>query len=134
VYIADPTTSPLGTPFLIVVSEAVGNGTQVGKYTIDLKEVMHLAFIDGKLIVVSVGSFVATAANGDQLFGKYTNYRPYGGLTFTGFSEFTGGTGRFEGASGSETTVGEIEPDLIHFSYSHDGFITSVGSRGGSGN
>lgn len=132
-YIADPNTSPLGTPFLVAVSEGVGHATHLGKHTTAYEEVFRLEIIDGKLLVVSDGTFVTTTANGDQLFGTYTNFRGNGELAFTGVSEFTGGTGRFEGASGAKTMEGELEPDLMHFSYTHDGVMTSVGSLRGKG-
>jgi hypothetical protein len=131
-YIADPTQSPLGTPFLVLISEGEGHATHLGHYTIQFHEVYHMELVGSQLLLVSEGTFVATSANGDQLFGNFSNSRENGGLTFTGHAEFTGGTGRFAGATGSEITDGVIDPNMIDFSYTHDGFISSVGSTRGN--
>lgn len=57
------------------------------------------------------GSFIMTAANGDQLFGQYTTLAHpdvvTGVITFSGQWTITGGTGRFEHATGDGTLTGE---------------------------
>ncbi len=57
------------------------------------------------------GEFVMTAANGDQIRGHYTTLAhpdfQAGVITFSGEWEITGGTGRFEQASGQGTLTGE---------------------------
>ena len=50
-----------------------------------------------------------TAANGDQLFDSVGS-TVSNGSTFTGTLAFTGGTGRFVGASGTATISGTIVP------------------------
>jgi hypothetical protein len=51
------------------------------------------------------GSFVKTAANGDQVFGYITP-----ATSTTGTLTFTGGTGRFEGATGTCSYVISTDP------------------------
>jgi hypothetical protein len=57
------------------------------------------------------GSFVMTAANGDQLHGEYTTLAhpdfTSGVITFSGQWTIVGGTGRFENATGGGTLTGE---------------------------
>jgi hypothetical protein len=57
------------------------------------------------------GEFILTAANGDEVFGRYeTLAHPdfgAGVITFSGHWEITGGSGRFEHATGEGTLSGE---------------------------
>jgi hypothetical protein len=59
---------------------------------------------------VSAGSIVLTAANGDELWATETGAVPGPGpsevFTWSGSLTFTGGTGRFQGATGTATFVG----------------------------
>jgi hypothetical protein len=53
-----------------------------------------------------VASFTMTAANGDKLYGELTSSGSFdqdGNLVIEGDYQFVGGTGRFEGATGSGT-------------------------------
>jgi hypothetical protein len=99
-------------------ASATGNATHVGKYT-------SYAAVQGKGI--------CTAANGDQLFwdewtvGPWTYPAP-DKVTFTMMFKITGGTGRFEGASGSfgpATTTATFNDTYtgVTFSYSATGTI-----------
>jgi hypothetical protein len=78
------------------------------------------------------GMFTLTAANGDTIFGSDA-----GTLLFnpaTGFFDvneilmFMGGTGRFEGATGGATGVGQVDPSTNVAVESFEGVISSPGS------
>lgn len=137
--LADPATVPLGTDFLYGTASIAGHGTMLGRYTLESEFLIHLEFDGTQFYSVSEGPWVATAANGDLLQGTFRHLEPMivvdgqlvGSGVFTGTSEITGGTGRFEGATGSETTDGILirQPDgLTLIKYTHDGFISSIGS------
>lgn len=131
VYLADPTMVPLGTPFLYAPASAVGVSTQLGKFSITFETLVHVAIIDNKLSYVWEGTFVAIAANGDQVVGTFRNYRYADSLNFVGESEWTGGTGRFEGVSGVITVAGVLTPQadgLDTFEYTIEGLVSSIGA------
>ena len=96
------------------VSEDWGEGTHIGRFTNEGSG----RTVDG----VPSGSVIVTAANGDQLF---CHVGPPGTVTFTG------GTGRFEGATGGFITVDgpyEITEEdgtmIIKYTYTGTGTIT----------
>lgn len=139
-YVADPALAPPGTTLAHGTTEAVGHGSHLGKYTLSGDFEVHLEIIDGQFYVVSEGNWEATSASGDILRGTFRHEELMGFVNgqlaglgdFTGTAEFTGGTGRFEGATGFETTVGRLFPQpngLEGFVYEHEGLISSVGSR-----
>ncbi len=115
---------PIGT--LLVSLDGGGTATHVGRYTITNSHCLDLqtgAFING--------TFVKTAANGDQLFGTYSGAgtiivppAPVGRFQVTGTLVFTGGTGRFAGATGSQSMNGVQVTD-----FSQSGFPTDVTLR-----
>jgi len=87
------------------------------------------------------GTFIKTAANGDQIFGTYTGSTtiiqppaPIGIFGVTGTLSFTGGTGRFAGATGSASMNGSLQADFSQPTVPTDvtlvmiGSISSVGS------
>jgi hypothetical protein len=90
------------------------------------------------------GEFTKTTANGDLLFGTYEGTTrlteapgpssPIGVFAISGTLSFTGGTGRFEGASGGQQMVGTQWTDFSQAGYpsrmvlEFDGTISSVGS------
>ncbi len=62
---------------------------------------------DGSLHIVNTA--VSIAANGDKLFSTFVGtgfFTSATGVTFSGVETYTGGTGRFENASGSSTLAG----------------------------
>jgi hypothetical protein len=82
-------------------------------------------------------SVTFTAANGDRLFGNYTGTTdpampgdPGDVVSIVGHGWFTGGTGRFEGATGTFTTRGSVvfpgwtSPDPWPFRATLDGELT----------
>jgi hypothetical protein len=121
---------------LLVSLEGGGNGTHVGRYTIVNSHCLDLA-----TGVFTNGSFTKTAANGDQLFGTYSGTgtvivppAPVGRFAVQGTLTFTGGTGRFAGASGSTSMEGTQVTDFsqpgfpseVHLQM--EGTLSSVGS------
>ena len=100
---------------------AEGNATQLGRFS--REETILFNPATGAL----TGLIVFTAANGDQLFGTVQ-----GGFVSateaTGTYTFTGGTGRFQNASG-EADFSLSTSDGIHFSVEFNGTLSSVGSN-----
>jgi hypothetical protein len=91
-----------------------GTATHVGKYTIVNSHCVHPS--TGAL---TGGRFVKIAANGDRIFGTYTGNStviqppaPIAIFRITGTITFTGGTGRFTGATGTATMNGSLRADF----------------------
>ena len=84
-------------PFITVLCTAEGDATYLGHYT-----------VTGTLLVsvlspTATGTFTMTAANGDKLFSTMTGYaiQPPSLKETVDTHTVTGGTGIFEGATGS---------------------------------
>jgi len=108
----DPTTGP----FEIA---GWGRATHMGNTTYN--SVSESDFIN------QCGSGSITAANGDQLFVEFggdvdASQLPF--VTFSGDFTFTGGTGRFAGASGSGTYSGSASVAESAGEVTYDGMIT----------
>ena len=82
--------------------EGAGTGTHLGNFTVSLS---FCGRADGTLDT-GTGTFVA--ANGDLLYITFNGVSDGGHpvLHFTSYVTFTGGTGRFEGATGTATVNG----------------------------
>lgn len=106
---------------VILTVEATGNATQLGQFS--REEVVLFNPVTGTL----TGTIVFTSANGDQLSGTVG-----GGFnsptTAVGTYTFTGGTGRFAGASGSADFL-LTTTDGVHFSVHFEGTVSSTGSN-----
>jgi len=93
------TQTPLPDGFLFGVVTASGEATQLGKYQLTMPHVVNLATRTG------VGTFEFVAANGDTLFGTITGQATptatEGVISIVEHGTITGGTGRFEGATGA---------------------------------
>lgn len=101
---------------------STGTTTHLGKTSVVSEGIIKLFFeecflLDGEtagIVFRSSGTATFTAANGDQLFATFenegcTNPDPATaaiGSAIEGSQTITGGTGRFEGATGSTTTFG----------------------------
>jgi hypothetical protein len=69
----------------------------------------QLVLFTGPGTLIASNSTVYTAANGDQLYSTFTGPGTAdadGGIVFSGLETYTGGTGRFAGASGSSVISG----------------------------
>jgi len=100
---------------------AHGNATHLGRFS--REETILFNPATGTL----TGLIAFTAANGDQLFGTVE-----GGFVSatvaTGTYTFTGGTGRFQNASG-EADFSLSTSDGVHFAVEFDGSLSSVGAN-----
>ena len=105
---------------LLLTVLADGYATHLGQYS--REEVVVLNPGAGTI----AGTIVFTAANGDQLFGtvaaQFTSP-----TTIAGTYTFTGGTGRFENATG-EVDALLFTPDGLNFTAEFEGSLSSVGS------
>lgn len=94
---------PVGTPVLEDVSFTVtGVASLLGRF-----QMANVADID-LTTLSSAGTTTITAASGDALYTTYSSAgtdNGDGSYTVVGEHEITGGTGRFEGATGSFTTL-----------------------------
>ena len=74
-----------------------------------------IAVIEGGVLQLNDGAFTISAANGDSLLGEYTDFRyspnPDPATDFAGLGDytFTGGTGIFNGATGSGAWEAQAE-------------------------
>jgi hypothetical protein len=101
-------------PLLLVSLQGGGTATHIGKYTIT-----NSHCVDPVTGALTDGSFVKTAANGDQIVGTYVGSTtviqppsPVGIFGINGTITFTGGTGRFGGATGTTSMAGTLEADF----------------------
>ena len=88
-------------PTLFVNASGSGKATQLGRYTVSYQVEVNIPTISG----IASAQFVA--ANGDSLFaeglGQAAETGTPGVVTLVEMYTITGGTGRFEGASGTIT-------------------------------
>jgi hypothetical protein len=94
-------TYEVSFPTLFVNASGSGEATQLGRYAVSYQVEVNIPTISG----IASAQFVA--ANGDNLFaeglGQATETGTPGVVTIVEMYTITGGTGRFEGASGSIT-------------------------------
>jgi hypothetical protein len=90
---------PFAFPFAFDRMTGIGKATHIGHYTLSGDLVANVIF------GTAVGTFTMTAANGDMLFLDAEGFVVPTDLTQLVWNfTVTGGTGRFEGATGSFTT------------------------------
>lgn len=91
--------TPLTPPMVAVDIDATGTATYLGRFTLEAPHVVNQATL------TAVGTYLITAANGDtitaNLAGTATMVEPPFVIAITETATVTGGTGRFEGATGS---------------------------------
>lgn len=94
-------TNEVNFPTLFVTASGSGQATQLGHYAVSYQVEVNIPTISG----IASAQFVA--ANGDSLFaeglGQATETGIPGVVTIVEMYTITGGTSRFEGASGSFT-------------------------------
>jgi hypothetical protein len=117
--------SPTDDPCVMRNDEtAQGNASHMGQITWESVEFVNFCTVQGGVAVT--GSFVITAANGDQLFGTYETIGfpdVNGNLIIHGDYWFDGGTGRFEDATGS----GDIDAEAsLAPGFPFDGRLTGT--------
>lgn len=101
-------------PLLLESDQGSGTATHIGNYTI-----VNSHCLNPTTGALTGGTFVKTAANGDQLFGTYVGSAsviqppsPVGIFSVSGTVTFTGGTGRFAGATGTTSMAGTERADF----------------------
>lgn len=103
-----------------------GSATHLGSYTVQLSFCARAGgILDGGL-----GTFVA--ANGDHLelsFEGMSAFSPPFTLNFTSYAVFTGGTGRFDGATGDAVVTGSLDVRTSAGDGQWEGNLSSVGSN-----
>jgi hypothetical protein len=104
-------------------TSTTGTGTLIGAYAFETQECFDLAALTFS------GSFTITAANGDTLVGAYAGYLtgrdgPTSLYAFT--ATVTGGTGRFEQATGTFSGTGQGNLSTLEESRSFSGTITGT--------
>jgi hypothetical protein len=120
-----PTTTP---GVLAGTTSGAGHASHLGRVTLTSTETLDVTASPGRLTVRD-GRMVMVAANGDELHWSYSGGGPLpdanGESALTGTFVITGGTGRFETASGGGTAegVGNVVTGIATFSYR--GTITS---------
>jgi hypothetical protein len=104
---ANPRGCPFAAPFPVTtVSDATGTASHLGLASFHTE---HCVTAGGM-----VGDILLTAANGDKIYGTYVLQRtaPFpaigGYIQVGGTMTFSGGTGRFEQASGTAEMTGSI--------------------------
>ena len=90
------------TPPPNAAETAVGNATHLGRFTAAITAVVDLATSE------ATGTITFTAANGDRLFATFVGqgvFIPPNVAQLTEVATISGGTGRFEGATGTFTML-----------------------------
>lgn len=114
---------PNGQPIEASVQvEGTGQADFLGTSTVEIEQTVDLT--TGQ----ATGTATYTTADGDQLFTENQAMNsppdPNGRFTFTGSMTITGGTGRFEGATGRADVAGSVDQSTGTGTFSFDGTIT----------
>jgi hypothetical protein len=102
-----------------------GTATHLGSYSVGLSFCARA----GGILTDGRGTFVA--ANGDPLdftFNGTSAFAPPFTLNFTSYADFTGGSGRFDGATGQAVVTGSLDVRTGGGDGRWEGTISSVGS------
>jgi hypothetical protein len=110
---------PLKGDFAGVGAEFSGNFSHLGKFT----GVVDLDDSDG------IDDTVWTAANGDTVTNMTTNFAPGPDNTYVQTIVITGGTGRFQDATGNATITGTFDFGTFVYDGHLDGSISQPGPR-----
>ena len=120
------TVTPLTPPFVAVTLEGEGHATQLGHFDVSSSIVANEA--DG----TAVGTYEFTAANGDTLSADFTGQSmptaTLGVISITETATIKGGTGRFDGATGSFTSERTYDTFLGTTTGSFKGTLSSPGT------
>jgi hypothetical protein len=117
------TVTPLTPPFASVETSAVGTGTHLGRFTIELPHTVNFATSSAQ------GTCTIVAANGDTLVASFTGQAQVGPIvSIVEQATITGGTGRFAGASGTFTIQRLFDPAAGTTRGSFSGTISAPGA------
>ena len=117
--------TPVAPPFAVARVTAAGNATLLGDLTFVQVVTVNTATGAGS------GSFQFTAANGDTVYGSIVGQARLtapGVLTILETATIEGGTGRFDGATGSVSVTRVKNPATGETACSFEGTISSPGS------
>ena len=118
------TVTPLEPPFIRVDGEATGTATLLGRFTVRFPHTVNFAAAEG------AGTYTFVAANGDTLTADFTGQAQVGAVTtIVEEAVITGGTGRFEGASGRYTANRIFDPVTGVTTGRFEGSISAPGGR-----
>jgi hypothetical protein len=122
----DVTATPVNPPVFAVLVEGEGQSSHLGQFKVS---VPHLVNRSTRL---ASGTYVFTAANGDTLTAEFTGQSfptdTPGLLYIIETATITGGTGRFEGATGNFTVERLFDSIAGTTTGSFEGTISTVGS------
>ena len=110
---------PLRGGFEGVATEFSGNFSHLGRFA----GVVDLDASDG------TDDTVWVAANGDTVTNQTTNFVPAGDGTYVQTIVITGGTGRFENATGTATITGNFDFGTFVYDGRLEGTISQPGPR-----
>ena len=116
--------TPVNHPVVSVLIEATGTASHLGRYTLEVPHLVNQATRTGS------GTYVFTAANGDTLTATFTGVATVvapGVLSTVETATITGGTGRFDGATGSFTAERTFYTATGETTGSFQGTISSPG-------
>lgn len=119
------TITPISPPIVSVLLETSGTASQLGRFTLEAPHIVNQATLTAE------GTYVFTAADGStltaSLSGSATLVAP-GQLAIAETGTITGGTGRFEGATGSFSTDRTFFPATGQTHGTFEGWISTPGS------
>lgn len=117
------TVTPLAPPFASVEVFTVGTGTKLGRFTMELPHTVNFATAS------ATGTCTIVAANGDVLTGDFTGQAQVGPIvSIVEHVTITGGTGRFEGATGTFVITRTFDPAAGMTTGSFEGTISAPGA------
>jgi hypothetical protein len=119
------TITPINPPIVSVLLETSGTASQLGRFTLEAPHIVNQATL------TAVGTYLFTAADGStltaSLSGSASLVAP-GQLAIAETGTITGGTGRFDGATGSFSTERTFFPATGQTYGSFEGWISTPGS------
>jgi hypothetical protein len=119
------TVTPVDPPFASVLLEGSGAASQLGRFTLLAPHIVNQA------TQTAEGTYVFTAADGSTLTATLSGSASLAGPGVLAISEeatITGGTGRFEGATGSFSTERTFFLATGQTHGSFEGWISTPGS------
>jgi hypothetical protein len=119
------TITPIAPPIVSVLLETSGTASQLGRFTLQAPHIVNQATL------TAVGTYVFTAADGStltaSLSGSAAMVAP-GQLQISETGAITGGTGRFDGATGTFSTDRTFFPATGVTYGSFEGWVSTPGS------
>ena len=113
--------------YVLSTYEATYQAKHLGRTTATATHCVDLNAPGFPVVPVEKGEYTFIAANGDELYATYEGGGTYFEFPMVGWTaevQFTGGTGRFSGATGTATEVGEVNIITTMGSATIDGAIT----------